>query len=199
MTTPDAGRRLRPAILAVLLLLGAPGATHGGPSVTIDVQASTVTVRVFKSGLFSTFAHNHEILAPLAAGTVDTSALAVDFQIASQAMRVVDPKSSDDERAKIQRTMDGPTVLDVARYPEIRFHSTAIESAGVARWTVLGTLELHGESHPIRFEVTRESGRYRGAATVRQTEFGIKPVRLAAGTVKVKDDVRIEFDIALRP
>lgn len=197
MTATNGGRRLRPAILPVLLVLGTAGAARGGPSVMIDVHTSKLTVRVFKSGIFSSLAHNHEIQAPLSAGTVDTSAPSVNLRIESRAMRVVDPKVSDDERAKVQRAMEGPSVLDVARYPEIRFHSTAIEASGAASWTVLGTLEMHGESHPIRFAVRREGGLYRGTATLRQTEFGIEPVKLAAGTVRVKDEVRIEFEIAL--
>jgi hypothetical protein len=30
---------------------------------------------------------------------------------------------------------------------------------------------------------------------VRQSDFGMTPIRIAGGTVKVKDDVTIEFDI----
>ena len=171
------------------------GAAFGDASFPVDAAASKLTVRVFKSGLFSTFAHDHEIEARLTAGTVDTSALSVDLRIASAALRVVDPKASAGERAKVQQAMEGPKVLDVARYPEIRFYSTAIEASGADRWTVLGTLEMHGESRPIRFDVRRENGLYRGTATLRQTEFGIKPVRLAAGTVRVKDEVRVEFEV----
>jgi polyisoprenoid-binding protein YceI len=44
-------------------------------------------------------------------------------------------------------------------------------------------------------EVTGEPGHYRGSATVRQTDFGIKPVSVAGGTIKVKDEVRVEFEI----
>jgi hypothetical protein len=36
-----------------------------------------------------------------------------------------------------------------------------------------------------------------GNAVVKQSDFGIKPVKVAGGTVKVKDEVRIEFDIQL--
>ena len=37
----------------------------------IDTERSTVTVRVFKSGLFRAFADNHIIQAPLAEGSLD--------------------------------------------------------------------------------------------------------------------------------
>jgi hypothetical protein len=197
MKTTNSGRRLRGAVLAALLVFGTAGTARGDPSVGIDVHASTLMVRVFKSGIFSPFAHDHEIQAPLATGTVDTSAPSVNLRVASQALRVRDPNVSDDDRARVQQTMEGPAVLDVARYPEIRFRSTTIEKSGAETWTVHGMLELHGQSHSIRFTVRREGQFYRGTATLRQTEFGIKPVRLMGGTVRVKDEVRVEFKIAL--
>jgi len=33
---------------------------------------------------------------------------------------------------------------------------------------------------------------------LKQTDFGIKPVTIAGGTVKVKDELTIEFDIVAR-
>jgi len=196
MTTIDIGRRPRWVLLVVCAICCTAGAARSA-SVPIDAQASKLTVRVFKSGIFSPFAHNHEIQAPLAEGVVDTSALSVDLRIESHAMRILDPKASDQERSKVQAVMEGPKVLDVARFPLIRFHSTTIAASGAESWSVEGTLELHGESRPIRFEVRREGGLYRGTAALRQTEFGIKPVKIAGGTVRVKNDVRVEFEIAL--
>jgi hypothetical protein len=34
-----------------------------------------------------------------------------------------------------------------------------------------------------------------GALTLRQSDFGITPVKIAGGAVRVKDEIRIEFDI----
>jgi hypothetical protein len=45
--------------------------------------------------------------------------------------------------------------------------------------------------------VAEKAGHYVGSALIKLTEFGIKPVKVAGGTVKVKDEVRIEFDIQL--
>jgi hypothetical protein len=39
------------------------------------------------------------------------------------------------------------------------------------------------------------NGKYRGSAKLRQTEFGITPVSIGGGSIKVKDDIRIEFEI----
>ena len=40
-------------------------------------------------------------------------------------------------------------------------------------------------------------GHYVGSARFKQTEFDIKPVKVARGSIRVKDEVRIEFDIQL--
>jgi hypothetical protein len=44
-------------------------------------------------------------------------------------------------------------------------------------------------------QVTLKDGRYTGAATLKQTDFGIKPPGKAS--VKAKDEVRVEFDVQL--
>jgi len=62
---------------------------------------------------------------------------------------------------------------------------------------VTGTLNLHGVTKPVEVKVLREGDAYRGSARIKQTDFGIKPVRIAGGTVRVKDEIRIEFDIQL--
>jgi polyisoprenoid-binding protein YceI len=91
--------------------------------------------------------------------------------------------------------MVGPKVLDSTQFHEIRFHSTEVSRSGENRWTVHGNLTLHGQTHPLKIDVGREQGRYRGSARFRQTEFGITPVTVAGGTIKVKDEVRVEFEI----
>jgi polyisoprenoid-binding protein YceI len=93
--------------------------------------------------------------------------------------------------------MQGIQVLDVAHFPEIRFQSTAVEAKGPDHWIVHGNLALHGKDRPIAVEVILKAGYYRGLATLKQTDFGITPVAVAGGTVKVKDEVKIEFEIAL--
>jgi len=38
---------------------------------------------------------------------------------------------------------------------------------------------------------------FTGSATIRQTDFGITPIKVVGGAVSVRDDVKIEFRIAL--
>jgi polyisoprenoid-binding protein YceI len=180
---------------AAVLVMGA-AALWAEPR-AIDTRKSVMTVRVYKAGVLSAFGHDHEITAPIAGGKADTAARQVELRVDAGALRVGDAKASGKDRAEIQKTMLGPEVLDVERHKEIVFQSTAAEPAGAGSWTVRGNLTLHGETRPVTVEVREKEGHYVGNALLKQTDFGIKPVRVAGGTVKVKDQIRIEFDIQL--
>jgi polyisoprenoid-binding protein YceI len=161
----------------------------------IDTKKSTVTVQVKKSGLLSAFGHDHEIAAPLAGGTVDPAGRKVELHFHAAALQVRDHGISEKDRGEIQSTMLGSGVLDAQRYPEIAFRSRSAEPAGEDNWKVQGDLTLHGQTRPVMAEVRGQGGHYVGSVRFRQTEFGITPVKVAGGAVRVKDELRIEFDI----
>lgn len=176
----------------------APPSIASSDAREIDSAHSKITVRVSKSGFLSAFAHNHEIQAPIQSGQVKESGdLSVVLRVDAGKLRVMDPEASESTRNQIQETMLGPQVLDTGRFSEIQFQSTAIEAKGPAHWIVHGNLTLHGAERPITFEVILKGDHYRGSASLKQTDFGMKPVTVAGGTVKVKDEVQIEFEIAL--
>jgi polyisoprenoid-binding protein YceI len=93
--------------------------------------------------------------------------------------------------------MLGSEVLDAERYPDIVFKSSSADPAGAGAWTVHGTLTLHGNTRPVSIEVRESDGHYIGTARLKQTDFGIKPIRLAGGAVRVKDEVLVQFDLQL--
>lgn len=162
----------------------------------IDLTRSTVTVRVFKSGLFRAFADDHEIEAPLAEGSLDDSGTpAVRLAIDVRGMRVLDPGLSINDRRDVQTRMLGPEVLDADRFARIRFRSVAIQRGVADHWSVRGELELHGQTHPVTVDVVREQGHYKGSTSLKQSDFGITPISIVGGTVKVKDEVKIAFNI----
>jgi len=186
--------RLAWGILAIVVCLGSNNLY--AQSRAIDVNKSSLKIRVFKSGAFSAFAHDHEIQAPIDEGKIDSSASpSVQLRVDSRKMRVLDPEIAVDKRAEIQHTMQGSAVLDVEHFPEISYRSAAITKTGDAHWEVRGNLNLHGKSQPVVVVVSLEAGHYRGSASFKQSNFGITPIRIAGGTVKVKDEVKIEFDI----
>ena len=190
--------KLAGLILAIVSLLVTSSPVVSGEDRAIDVSHSSLKVRVFKTGLFSPFAHNHEIEAPISEGAASLSkSPGVILRIDARRLRVLDTDASATDRAEIQRTMEGPLVLDSERFPQISFQSTRVEQLSNDQWKVHGDLALHGRTNPIVVNVALKDGRYLGSAAIKQRDFGITPVSIARGTVKVKDEVRIEFDVTL--
>ena len=186
---------LRPVWLAILCCGCLSGHLSASGPVEIDTDRSILTVRVYRSGLFSAFAHDHEIRAPIKTGTFDENANTIDLLVDARTLRVIDRDASEKDRAEIQSTMLGPKVLDSERFPEIRFHATSVERTREGKWTLRGELALHGESRPLLVEAEGQNGHYHGSAELRQKDFAITPITVAGGTVKVKNEVRLEFEI----
>src|SRR6266478_1978917 len=116
---------------------------------SIDVQRSTITIHVGKSGAFSAAGHNHTVTAPITSGTFnDSDKPRVEFQVAAAKMKVEPDPKDEKHQAEVQQTMQ-EKVLESAKYPEIKFLSTGVEKAGDGAWTVKGSLTLHGATQPV--------------------------------------------------
>ena len=186
--------RPRSGIALGALILGWAGAVAGEPR-SIDAAKSSVTIQVKKAGVFSAFGHDHEIAAPVAGGTLDASAGKVELRFRSAALEVRDRGISEKDRAEVQSTMLGPQVLDSQRYPEIVFRSTNAKQTGGSAWRVEGELTLHGQTRPVTADIRDQGGHYVGTVHLKQTDFGIQPIKVAGGTVRVKDEIQIDVDI----
>ena len=100
----------------------------------------------------------------------------------------------DDDMANIEQTIDD----EVLKGTKIEFHSTAVQtSADGGRMNVSGELELAGRRAPISFELSVDGGRLTGTATVKQSDWGMKPYSALFGTLKVLDDVQVAIDAEL--
>ena len=164
-------------------------------------------IHVGTAGLFGAFAHNHLIEAEKIVGcaTIDSkeitrSSIKLDF-LADQ-ISVIDPKESARDRAEVQKTMESE-VLRVTEFPRVTFESTSFERHGTDRMLIHGNLTIRGRTQRVMIPtivMPLKDGTYRatGEYKFKQTSFGIKPINLAGGTVKVKDEVTIEFELFLR-
>jgi polyisoprenoid-binding protein YceI len=190
-----------PLVLVIIILSAltmAAGQASDKHVHAIDVAHSKMTVSVYKEGIFAFAADNHEVNAPIVSGWFNDESKAVDVRVDATKMQVLDPKMPSGRRAQVQANMIGPQVLDAVHYTLIEFRSTAIATTDGNNWKVTGELTLHGQTHPITFAVTRvDATHFHGTTMVRQSAFGISPIRIAGGTVRVKDDVKVEFEIAL--
>jgi polyisoprenoid-binding protein YceI len=160
----------------------------------IDVNRSTITIHTFKAGFLAAASHEHLVNAPIAAGSIDEAAQRVEFRVDASKMKIKpDPKIDAKTEAEIQKDMQD-AVLESAKFPEIAFRSTHVEKSGDA-WKVDGSLSLHGMTRPVSVVVRKSGDAYTGKTTIKQTDFGIKPVSKGGGAVKVKDEIEIAFEI----
>ncbi len=179
------------AAVSLVCVLGVSAQPHN-----VDTQKSTLTIHIGKTGVFSVLGHEHEVRAPIHSGAAETgSHPAVEIHVDARQLRVIDKDASEKDRAEVQTTMLGPEVLDTESHHEIVFKSTDAESASQGQWTLRGNLTLRGQTRRVTIPVTLKDGRYTGVATIKQTDFGIKPPGKAG--VRAKDEVRIEFDVWL--
>jgi polyisoprenoid-binding protein YceI len=173
----------------------------------IDRGQSRFTVRAFAEGLLSAFGHNPLIAVCGFGGQVQfvpstLESASVLVLVRADSLKVVD-SGSEKDRTEIEHSMRDE-VLEVERYPEIVFVSKDVTpnrlSDNVYQVRVNGNLSLHGVRQPLPIDThvtINDNGlRAKGEVTLRQTEFNIKRVSTLGGTLKVKDEVQIFFDIA---
>lgn len=98
----------------------------------------------------------------------------------------------DEDKASIQQTIAD----EVLKGDPITFRSTEVRhSTDGDALSVRGELELAGESHPIGFELNIDGqNELRGAATVKQSDWGLKPYSTLFGTLKVLDEVEVVLE-----
>ena len=182
-------------LLLSLALISCIGSAAAGQVTSIDTTGSKLLIHVSKSGVFSGFADNHEVEAQIYEGNVDAKDGRLKLSVDSRQMKVLDPQLSPDKRRQVQERMLGPEVLDSSRYPHIVFESSKVNRNQDGSVQVDGQLVLHGVTKPISILAREIGGRYVGSFVLKQRDFGITPVRIAGGTVKVKDELKIEFEI----
>ena len=199
-------------ISAGLTLLLAPLAVGAqSDRYSVDSQQSKMEIHVSKEGAFKAFGHDHLIAAKQVSGqaqfdpqTIDKST--VKLRIPTKSLTVVDPGESEKDRQDVQATMGSEKVLDVAKFPEITFASNSVSAAKKTSdgWelTLAGTLNLHGVEKPVSFPLHLHADNNelhgQGEISILQTDYGITPVKVGGGTVKVKDKLKITFNIVAR-
>jgi polyisoprenoid-binding protein YceI len=186
----------KPDVGKVAAALAACVALAAAQDTGIDVQRSTITIHVGKAGLLSAAGHDHLISAPLSSGTIrESPAPHVEFTIQTAKMTVQpDPKIDAKTQATIQKDLEEMT-LETKNFPEITFRSSRIDKLAEGQWKVEGDLSLHGITKPVSLTVKRTGDSYAAHTVLKQTNFGIKPISIAGGTIKVKDEVEIDFQI----
>jgi polyisoprenoid-binding protein YceI len=186
----------------------------GTPSIAlahyaIDPAMSRFTIRAFATGMFSAFGHSPTFAVrdfsgevQFAPGTLEQACLTLKIKAAS--LNVQDDVREKDKR-EIERTMN-EQVLESSKYPEIAFKTTGVSAkkSGENQYllNLAGDLTLRGVTKPqpvaAHVVLVGNTLRAHGDFSVLQTAYGIKPVSVAGGAVKLKDELKCTFDILAR-
>ena len=126
---------------------------------------------------------------------------AVRVTVRADSLRLED-KVSEADRRQIEGSMRNEALETVA-YPEIVFESTEVQAGARAgdEWQarMAGRMTLHGQTRPTRIDARltlySDGVRLAGGFMLGQSEFGIRPVVALGGTLRLKDPVRVEFNV----
>jgi polyisoprenoid-binding protein YceI len=175
----------------------------------IETKGSTFTVKAFAAGLLSALGHNPTIALPdfegeifLNPDVVEQSSLRMVIHAAS--LTVTDDISEKD-REEINRRMH-EEVLESDSFPDVVYEcsrGSASKTGEGQFWVALnGELTLHGVKHhqPVSARVSVNGGSLRAAGefSIRQSDYEIRPVSALGGAVKLKDEIKLSFDITAR-
>jgi polyisoprenoid-binding protein YceI len=160
--------------------------------------------------MLSAFGHNPTIAIPDFEGEVKWSSSTLEDAsmriVIKAASLVVTGDISRKDRQEIEGRMHDE-VLETDGFPEIVYECPRVSSIqkigeGLFSVSLNGELSLHGvtQNQPVSARVTLNGDTLRAAGefSVRQSDYDIKPVSAAGGTVKLKDELKLSFDITGR-
>lgn len=175
----------------------------------VDPAMSQFTVQAFAGGLISAVAHSPKIAIrdwtgdiSFVSDTLEHAKLKVVVRVASFA--VLDELPEKDRR-ELHRVMH-QEVQESSYFPEVTYESSSIrvdrlkELMYVAN--VDGRLTLHGTSNnqSLQAQVSFGVGSFRahGQFTLLQSEYGVKIVSIAGGTLSLRDELKFTFYVVAR-
>jgi len=178
-----------------------------GSRYRIDARRSEFTVQAFSEGMLSFMGHNPTFAVRRYGGevqfargnqSVDSMLLVVETETIQLLDRVKEKDAAEIENAMLD------DVLETRHFPEIVLVSKNIKMRQIAQATYLaeisGELSLHGITLRNLIEVEAEFNngdlRARGEFWLRQSDYNIEQFKALGGSLKVKDAVKISFDIA---
>jgi polyisoprenoid-binding protein YceI len=175
----------------------------------LDTNVSRLTVRAFASGMLSAFGHSPTFAIRQYSGEVQFNpssleATSLRMGIKAESLEVAD-NISDKDRRDIEVQMRNE-VLETGKFPDIRYECSRVTAnkLGEDQYSVTlnGELTLHGvtrgQSVTGKVAVTGDMLRAFGESSLRQSDYNIKLVSAIGGGLKVKDEVKLSFDLVAR-
>ena len=175
----------------------------------IDGRSSRFTVQAFATGLLAKMGHNPTIGIRDLSGEMKFNPDKLEagsFRLVIKAASLsVQDDISDKDLREIERLMK-QEVLEITKFPEIVYEAPSISvtkmSDSLCSATLNGNLTMHGvnRSQPIvtRVALLGSMLRASGEFSLNQTDYNIKLVSVAGGALKLKDELKLSFEMVAR-
>lgn len=175
---------------------------------------SRIVIHVYKGGALKILGHNHIISTYDINGTVNWDKENIQdtrftLTMPVESFRVDDPTLRRRAGKKFTRdigagakkgtrkNMLGKKVLDVLHFPQIVVRSRAIQQTSTSIFNISIELKIHGVSKiltvPVVLKQTADIISVKGEFTLLQSDYGIKPLRAAFGSIVINDRINIYF------
>jgi polyisoprenoid-binding protein YceI len=167
---------------------------------------SRFSVQAFATGMLSGLGHNPTFAIRGFTGELlfhpeapDSTSIRITVKTDSLALiDSVSPKDRDEIERQMRRD-----ALETVAYPEIVFQSAEAKTDKIAenwyRLQVAGEIQLHGVKRPhaldTQLRLFDDQARLSGRCTLSQSAHRIKPVVALGGLIRLKDELKFEFDI----
>jgi polyisoprenoid-binding protein YceI len=172
----------------------------------MDPGPSRFTVQAFAGGVFSFLGHSPTFAVRDFAGQLcwepnPSEGAGLEVTVRADSLELIDrvrPADRDEIEGRMRRE-----VLETRAYPDIRFQAAEIATAAAGgnryRVRIIGQLALHGvmSRHGIEAELLLydDGVRLGGEFPLRLTEHRIRPVTALGGSIQLRDQLRVAFDI----
>jgi polyisoprenoid-binding protein YceI len=180
----------------------------------VDTSRSEVRILAYKDGVLSGLAHSHVVVSNQVTGEVllkdplEKSGFRIKVPVGTL---IVDDTTyrkeeggdfatemSAGDREEVRDKMLSDDLLDAEKYPHVEISAAQI-SGELPVLTLRLRVNLHGVSKdleaPVQVKVQGKELRATGEVKLKQTDFDIEPISLFFGSVKVKDEVLVKFNI----
>lgn len=203
---------------ALLLLLAAAETPAAGVRYGIVTDDSELRVLIWRAGPLAGFGHNHVAVSRALSGTVvladpvSESAVELEFPVSSLELDEPSVRAgegpafegviAEDDIAATRRNMLGPGLLAADEHPSIRIESTSVTGA-LPDLAITARVTVRGEAHALDVPVsvnTFDGGLVAiGRLRFSHAAVGLEPFRVALGSLRVADELVVEFRIVASP
>ena len=164
---------------------------------TLGPENATLRIKTKRHGAAAKAGHDLLIEVGTWEGTLEVGEqgpVSLGLGADSGSMKVIEGTGgvmalTEEDKAEIKKTLEDE-VLPAGR---VEFESSQIIPASdEERFSVSGELAMNGKRHPLGCELSLgRDGEITGRATVKQSDWGIKPYSGLFGTLKVRDEIEV--------